>query len=80
MSLLDIDKQAEMITARLDIEDLKDPEKLAGVPQALHAPVGGFQSGFRRLQPRRSLIGQPLQAGLGGDLLASLQNLKLGGT
>ena len=37
---MDIDKQAEMIAARLDIEDLKDPEKLAQVPQPLHQPVG----------------------------------------
>ena len=40
MSLLDIDKQAEMITARLDIEDLEGPGEARQVPQALHAACG----------------------------------------
>lgn len=77
-SLLDIDKQAELISARLDVADLKDPEKL-----------GKFLRRFTNLwevshpnsgpQGPNIAIGQPIQAGIGGDLLASLQNLKLGG-
>jgi len=79
MSLLDLDRQVEMISARLDVEDLKDPKKL-----------GEFLKRFTHLwdvsnPPAASsapslLVGQPIAAGLGGDLLASLQNLKLGGS
>jgi hypothetical protein len=77
-SAADIDKQAEMIAGRLDIEDLKDPEKL-----------GRFLTRFTSMwelenRPAAASVpnivaGQPLAFGISGDLLASLQNFKLGG-
>jgi hypothetical protein len=78
MSLMDIDKQAELITARLDIEDFKDPEKLAKFLRRFTSLWEVSNPSARGSGPTIS-IGQPIQAGLGGDLLASLQNLKLGG-
>jgi hypothetical protein len=79
MSLLDIDKQAAMISARLDIEDLKNPEKLAKF-------LKRFTSLWELSKPNTAtsvpamLIGRPVEAGIGGDLLASLQKLKPGGS
>jgi hypothetical protein len=73
----DIDKQAEMIADRLDIDDLQDPDKL-----------GRFLTRFTSMweldnRPPASvptiMAGQPLAFGFSADLLASLQNLKLGG-
>ena len=79
ISLLDIDKQAELISARLDIADLKDPAKLASF-------IRRFTHLWEITSPNQSAsgpaiaIGQPIHAGIGGALLASLQNLKLGGS
>jgi hypothetical protein len=77
-SAMDIDKQAQMISAKLDIEDLKDPEKLASF-------LSRFASLWELDNPSAApaspavLFSQPLELGMGADLLASLQNLKLGG-
>ena len=79
MSFLDIDRQAEMISARLDLDDLKDPEKLK-------AFLGRFTSLWEIDNPSTPAgmpslaIGQPRAAGIAPNLLASLQNLKLGGS
>ena len=73
-----IEKQAAMIGERLDIEDLKDPEKLERF-------LGRFASMWELQNPTSTaaspavLFAQPVEAGIGGDLLASLQNLRLGG-
>src|SRR6185436_17746538 len=64
-SAMDIDRHAQMISAKLDVDDLKDPEKLASSTSAPASPS--------------LLFTQPLELGIGADLLASLQNLKLGG-
>ena len=74
---LDIDKQVAMFSKRLDVEDLKDPEKLKKL-------ITRFTSMWEvNRQPAVSsasiLIGGPLTLGLNGDLLASIQNLRLGG-
>ena len=78
-SAMDIDRQAEMIAARLDIEDLKDPEKLEKLPRPLRQPVGAART--RRSAPASPsvLFSQPLELGIGADLLASLQNLQARG-
>ena len=80
-SAMDIDRQAEMIAARLDIADLKDPEKLDKF-LARFASLWELQNGRRRRHRHlaRVLFSQPLELGIGADLLASLQNLKLGGS
>jgi hypothetical protein len=78
ISLLDIDKQAELISERLDVEDLKDPQKLA---EFLKRFTSLWEISHPALGPAGPsvAVGGPIQAGIGGDLLASLQNLKLGG-
>ena len=77
---LDVDKQAEMISKRLDIEDLKDPDKLN---QLLTRFTSLWEA---QRQPNFSiggsaplLIGGGVTFGIGGDLLASIQNLRIGG-
>lgn len=76
---LDIEKQAAMVTDRLDIEDLKDPEKLdelltrfTGLWEAQKTP--DFSASAASV-----LLGGTTTFGISGDLLASIQNLKIGG-
>ena len=79
-SAMDIDLQAEMITDRVDLTDLSDPDKLQKF-------LTRFASLWEIDNPNSSsssaaptvLFPQPLEAGIGADLLATLQNLKLGG-
>ena len=79
-SAMDIDRQAQMITARLDVDDLKDPDKLQKF-------LGRFASLWDMDNPASTtstsvghLLASPSRSGSAQDLLASLQNLKLGGT
>lgn len=78
MSLVDIDRQAEMITDRLDLEDLSDPDKLKKF-------LNRFTTLWETQNPAAApttpsiLIGQPAPIGIGASLLAALQNLRLGG-
>lgn len=78
MSLLDLDRQAELINDRLDLEDLKDPEKLAEFLTQFAAKWEIDHPTSTQSVPSL-LIGQPIEAGIGIDLLSSLQNLRLGG-
>ena len=76
---IDIDRQADMISARLDIEDFKDPEKL----QTLLTRFTSLWEAQK--QPdfalnAAALIGGSVSFGISGDLLASIQNLRLGGS
>lgn len=79
-SMQDIDKQAAEISKRLDLQDLKDPEKLDKL-------ILQFTTLWELENPSRAtaatvpnvLIGQPHQFGFSAELLASLQNLKRGG-
>ena len=78
-SAINIDRQAEMIAKRLDIDDLKDPTKL-------NRFLSRFASLWELSNPTTTpasaatLITQPLGvSGIGLDVLATLQNLKLGG-
>jgi len=77
-SAMSIEQQAAVIAERLDIADLKDPEKLKSF-------LGRFASLWELQNPTATaaspavLFAQPVESGLGGDLLASLQNLRLGG-
>ena len=77
-SAMDIDKQAQMIAARVNVADLKDPTKLKKF-------IARFATMWEMDNPSTStasatvLFAQPLEAGIGMDLLASLQKLKLGG-
>lgn len=75
---LDIDKQVALINKKLNIADLKDPAKLQKL-------LTRFTSLWEaQKQPdfstnAASLIGGSGSFGINGDVLASLQNLRLGG-
>jgi hypothetical protein len=78
VGMAQIDVQAKMIEARLDVADLKDPAELDKF-------LKRFTSLWEVSNPSQAavspaiLIGQPREAGIGINLLAALQGLKLGG-
>lgn len=78
-SLLDIDRQAALISARLDIDELKQPDKRAEFLRRFTALWEVANPATGPAAPSIQ-IGQPARAGIGNDVLASLQNLKLGGS
>jgi len=76
-SSMDIDRQAQMIATKLNVADLKDATKL-------NKFLARFSALWDMNNPTTAtttaaLLAQPLSAGIGADLLATLQNLKLGG-
>jgi hypothetical protein len=73
-----IDKQAAMISARLDIADLKDADKLARF-MSRFTSMWELENRPAPATAPTILSGQPVAFGISADLLASLQNLKLGG-
>lgn len=78
ISTLDIDKQAELINRRLDIEDLSDPDKLSRF-------LNRFTSLWELERPSEQstvpniLASRPAVYGIGPDILLNLQNLFRGG-
>ncbi|HKZ95563.1 MAG TPA: DUF1217 domain-containing protein [Hyphomicrobiaceae bacterium] len=78
-SFLDVDRHAKLLADRLDIKDFKDPKKLERFLTRftslweLNNPSTGATA-------RSIAIGPPLEAGIGASLLASLQNLRRGGS
>lgn len=78
MSLLDIDRQAEMISDRIDIEDFQDPTKVQAFLTRFAAQWDVENSTVTQSTPALVLL-QPVEASIGSDLLSSLQSLKLGG-
>jgi Protein of unknown function (DUF1217) len=77
MSLLDIDKQAEMLSKRINVEDFQDPKKVQEFLTRFTAQWD-VQHSNAQSNPAVMLI-QPIEANISYDLLNSLQNLKLGG-
>lgn len=78
--MLDVDKQAELIGNRIDIEDLKDPEKLDELLTRFTSLwEAQRQPGFSVSSGASILIGGGAVFGISGDLLASIQNLRFGG-
>lgn len=79
-AFMDIDKQAEMFSKRLDVADFKDPKKLDHF-------ITRFTTMWElnnRSTPQSSLELAPFVSsspaiGISGDLLASINSLKLGG-
>jgi hypothetical protein len=76
----DIDRQAALIEDRLDIADLQDPERVEEILTRFTSlwDLGNPASGAT--SPALALYSRPLEAGIGANLLLSLQNLKLGGS
>jgi hypothetical protein len=79
MSLLDIDKQADMISKRLDIDDLQDPEKVRKFVTSFTAMWDINNSTAEQTSPAVTLITGTTTPGVNSSLLAAIQNLKLGG-
>ena len=77
-SAMDIDKQAKLIESRLDVADLKDPAKLKKFLTRFAALWEVNNPSTTQASPA-VLFAQPLETGIGMDLIASLQKLKLGG-
>jgi hypothetical protein len=75
-ALLDIDKQIELIEAKLDVKDLKEPAKLAKfidrftVLYDIENPDQGLSGGVGLL------FDQGAAASLSGNLMLAIQNLK----
>jgi Protein of unknown function (DUF1217) len=76
----DIDKQAALISKRLDIADLQDPQKLDAFLTRFASLWDVDNPQTTATSPALVLIARPTEAGIGADLLLSLQNLKLGGS
>jgi hypothetical protein len=79
MSLLDIDRQAEMLSKRLNVKDFKDPAKVQAFVTRFAAKWEIDNSTSASQSPAALLIGQPTESFVSVSLLTSLQKLKLGG-
>lgn len=75
----DIDKQAALIAKRLDVADLQDPKKLQEFLTRFASLWDVDNPTSAASSPTLALIARPTEAGIGADLLLSLQNFKLGG-
>jgi len=77
MANADIDKQAAAVEARLDVADLKDPEKLAKLLMRFTSVWDVEQN--TATSPILNLFGAPKAPSIGLDLVMTLHNLKHGG-
>ncbi len=75
----DVDRNAKLVEARLPIKDFKDPEKLEKFLQRFTVMWDLNGPGPQAASAPNALLIQPLEAGIGENLLLSLQQLKLGG-
>jgi len=78
-SLQDIDKQVEQLAKKLNVKDLKDPEKVKSLINrftALWELNNG--SGASGASDTATLFGQA-NVGISGDILSAIQNLRMGG-
>lgn len=73
----DVDKQARLIESRLKLEDFKDPEKLADFLERFTSLWDAANPPAAAAAPS-ILIGQPVTAQIGADLLMSLQSIRIG--
>jgi hypothetical protein len=78
MSLLDIDRQAQMIADRIDVTDFQDPKKVQAFLTRFTARYDVENSTAAQTNPALVLL-QPVEASINTNLLSSLQSLKLGG-
>ncbi|WP_322987705.1 MULTISPECIES: DUF1217 domain-containing protein [unclassified Hoeflea] len=78
LAAADIDKQADMLDARIDIEDFKDPEKLGKFLERFTALWELDNPSFGSVDSS-VLLGSSAGFGISPELMLSLNNLKLGG-
>jgi Protein of unknown function (DUF1217) len=74
---LDIDRQADLITRRLNVADLKDPTKLSNLLNRFAATWDTVNPSTAVRSPALDLIGGG-NGGIGGDLIAQLQKRRSG--
>lgn len=75
-ALTDVDKQAALFSDRLDFADFQDPEKLETFLQRF---TSLWEVANPRLDTSNVLLNGSTGFGISGDLLLSINNLKLGG-
>ena len=74
----DIDKQADMLNSRLDLDDFKDPEKLNTFMQRFTA-LWELDNPSYGSADSSLLLGSSTGFGITPELMLSINNLKLGG-
>lgn len=79
MALMDVDRQASILEKRLNIEDFQDPEKLDKLITRFTAMYEIANPSTTVSSSLAALFSQPIVSGLNSSVLASLQNLKMGG-
>ncbi|WP_181832487.1 DUF1217 domain-containing protein [Bosea caraganae] len=77
-SAMPIDKQAEVISKRLDFKKLQNPEELQKFLTRFSA-MADVQAGPPLSAALTILVGPPASAAMNTDLLMSIQSLRLGG-
>lgn len=75
---LDIDRQAALIKSRIPLDDFDDPAKVRSF-LARFTSLWELQRQTAASAPALQLIAPPTSTGIGAGILATLQNLKLGG-
>jgi hypothetical protein len=78
-SMMPIDKQAEMLSKRLDFESLKDAEGVKKFLLRFTSLADIASSQAAASSALTILVGPPAAAGMSTDVLFSIQNLRLGG-
>lgn len=78
LAATDVDKQADLLKSRLDLEDFKDPEKLDKFLQRFTA-LWELENGSNDFLTSSSLLGSSAGFGINADLMLSINNLRLGG-
>jgi len=73
----DIDRQARLIESRVKLEDFQDPAKLAEFLERFTGLWDAFNPAAAPSMPN-ILIGQPVTAQIGADVLMSLQSIRFG--
>ena len=74
----DVDKQATMLTKRIDFTDFQNPEKLRTFLQRFSAMWETENGEAASTLAPSILIDQPIETGISATTLASLQDLKFG--
>ena len=77
-AMADVDKQAAMLTAKIDFTDFQSPEKLKTFLQRFSALWESENGQATSTTTPSILIDQPIEMGINADTLASLQTLKVG--
>ena len=78
-SYQDIDKQASMISAMMDVTDLQDPEKVQKFLGRFTATYDATNSSSAASSDTALLFQTTSDVGISTDILSSLQGLRLGG-